>query len=164
MIIGTGDLASALVDRPGFCFFASGVSNSQETRESEYQREKEMLMLQNRDWRMVYFSSLSVFHDDISRYIDHKRYLETEVERYFPKHTIIRLGNILWGNNPYTLINSLKRKVANQEPIVIKDEYRYLIDKKEFLHWMRLIPPFNCEMNCPGRMMKVKDIVKEYIL
>ena len=49
MIVGYGDIASVLKDRKGTIFFASGVSNSQETRESEYKREEDLLMKQNKN-------------------------------------------------------------------------------------------------------------------
>jgi hypothetical protein len=41
-IVGNGDIASVLVDYPNRLFFASGVSNSLETREEEYQKEKDL--------------------------------------------------------------------------------------------------------------------------
>jgi hypothetical protein len=39
MIVGRGDIASVLNDREGVTFFVSGVSNSNETRDSEFMRE-----------------------------------------------------------------------------------------------------------------------------
>ena len=38
MIIGKGDIASILIDREDVIFFASGVSNSSEIRQSEFER------------------------------------------------------------------------------------------------------------------------------
>lgn len=157
MIIGNGDLASVLPDREDLIFFASGVSNSQETRESEYQREVDLLMKQNRDSHIVYFSTLASFYSR-TRYVDHKLNMESLIKRYFKKYTIIRLGNITFGTNPNTLINYLKAH-PNAE---IRDEYRYICDKDEFLHWINLIPKWNVEMNVPGRRLKVAEIVKEY--
>ena len=48
MIIGRGDIASVLNDREGATFFVSGVSNSNEIRESEFMREIELLDKQDR--------------------------------------------------------------------------------------------------------------------
>ena len=48
MIIGHGDIASALSNRKDRLYFASGVSNSSEIRESEYRREINLLLKQNR--------------------------------------------------------------------------------------------------------------------
>lgn len=156
MVVGDGDIASALPERDGLLFFASGVSNSQCTDEKEYQREVKLLKAQNRTAHIVYFSSLAVF-SSTTRYARHKRQMELLVKRNFQHHTIIRLGNIDWGSNPHTLINYLKAHPEAE----IKDEYRYVISRDEFLHWVDLIPSWSVEMNCPGRMMKVIDISKE---
>lgn len=165
MIEGNGDIAKALKDcmRPAddkYLFFASGVSNSQEKRESEYQREIDLLMSQNKDLHLVYFSTLAMFYSE-TRYTHHKRNMEKIVATNFPHYTIIRLGNISWGDNPNTIINYLRGKIERNESYEVKDEYRYVIDLEEFQHWIDLIPSWNCEMNLPGRMMKVAEIVKE---
>lgn len=158
MIVGTGDIAKVLKDRKDFTFFASGVSNSSETKRSEFQRELSLLADQKRDKRLVYFSSLSVFYSN-TPYANHKRQMEEAVKSLFYDYTIIRIGNISWGSNPHTLINFLKA----HPKAPIHDVYRYVIDKEEFLHWMDLIPNWNCEMNCPGQRLKVKEIVKKYV-
>jgi hypothetical protein len=157
MVVGNGDIASVLRDRPDRLYFASGVSNSQETDEAEYKREVDLLSEQPRDAHLVYFSSLAIFYSR-TRYTQHKLDMESMVRANFPKHTIVRLGNISWGTNPHTLLNYL-RDHPNAE---IRDEYRYVIDLDEFLHWMDLIPDWPCEMNMPGRRLKVKEIADEY--
>lgn len=165
MIIGHGDIARAIVDRPDRLFFASGVSNSQETRESEYLREKKLLLDQHPSTcpqQLVYFSSLAIFYLD-TRYTQHKREME-EIVKQFPCYAIVRLGNITWGDNPHTLINALKGKIARGEPIEIQDTTRYIINKSEFQHWVNLIPKWNIEMTLTGQPMKVADIVKNYVL
>jgi len=162
MIIGEGDVASAIIDKESLLFFASGVSNSQETRESEYQREKDLLLIQDRKQHSVYFGSLCIFYAD-TRYARHKREMEELVKENFGRYTIVRLGNITWGNNPHTLINYFKARKQAGEPIEVRDEYRYVVDREEFRHWLGLIPDFNCEMNIPGRRMKVREIVEELV-
>lgn len=163
MIIGTGDIGTVLkeVDRSDLLFFASGVSNSQETKDKEYQREKGLLLRQNRRSHVVYFSTLSVFYGK-SKYIKHKRRMEELIKRTFPKYTIVRLGNISWGSNPHTIINYLRNKIKNNEPFEVHDVYRFVIDRDEFLQWMNFIPKWNCEMNITGRRLKVAEIIKEY--
>ena len=161
MIIGNGDIASVLKDREDRIYFASGVSNSQEDRDSEYYREMELLRVQDNSKHLVYFSSLCVFYSD-NRYSQHKKEMETLVRGWFKKYTIVRVGNITWGDNPHTLINFMRNKIKNREPFDIQDVYRYIVDKNEFLHWVDMIPDFNCEMNITGRRIKVIDIVKEY--
>lgn len=163
-IVGHGDIAQVLqeADKDAL-FFASGVSNSAETRESEYQREKELLLKQDPSKRLVYFGSLSVFYRD-SRYAKHKREMEQLVRETFPRHCIVRIGNIGWGTNPHTLINTLRNRVDQEQPIEILNVDRYVVDEDEFLHWINLIPDFNCEMNIPGNRLKVREIVKRYVL
>jgi hypothetical protein len=161
MILGSGDIASVLIDRPDRLYFCSGVSNSSETRESEYLREIVLLQEQDKSKHLVYFSSLSIFYSD-SRYAKHKRLMEDLVNLNFAHYTIMRMGNIIWGNNPHTLINFIRNKIRNRESFEIQDVYRYVVDKEEFLHWVDLIPPWNAEINITGRRMKVRDIVKEF--
>lgn len=162
MIEGHGDIASVLVDRPDRLYFASGVSNSQETRESEYNREAKLLLTQDSDKRLVYFGSLSIFYSD-SRYARHKREMEERVKKIFPRYTIVRLGNIDWGTNPNTIINNLKARYQRGEELQLQDAYRYVVSKDEFLHWMNLIPDWNCEMNITGTRLKVQEIVDKYV-
>jgi hypothetical protein len=158
MILGHGDIAGVLKDREDRLYFASGVSNSQETSDFEYEREVNLLMDQDKWRHIVYFSSLCVFYTD-TRYAQHKRMMEKLIKKYFGHFTIIRIGNITWGKNPHTLINYMKE----HKDAEIKDVYRYIISKEEFLHWIDLIPEWSCEMNITGRMMKVRDIVNEYV-
>lgn len=168
MVIGDGDIATALKDLPaktgkkGWIFFASGVSNSRETRESQYKREVDLLMRQNKDKHLVYFGSLCIFYSN-SRYAKHKKQMEELVKANFKHYTILRIGNITWGKNPHTLINYFRNAKKRGEKFEIWDTYRYLIDKKEFLHWISMIPDWNCEMNTTGQRLKVEQIVKKYV-
>lgn len=163
MIIGHGDIASVIPDRPDRLYFASGVSNSQERRESEYHREIDLLREQDFHAHIVYFSSLCVFYAN-THYADHKRTMEQWVKAQFTTWTIIRLGNITWGDNPHTLINHLRAQLAASLPLDIQDTFRYVVCKDEFLHWLGMIPPWSCELNIPGRRMTVAEIVKEFVL
>lgn len=155
MVIGNGDMASVLKDRPDWLYFASGVSNSQEIRPSEFEREANLLLKQDDKRHLVYFSTLSIFYTD-SPYTSHKQVMEVIVKT-FPKYTIIRLGNITWGKNPHTLINYLK---AHPEAEV-QDTFRYLVTPEQFLDCIYNLPDFNCEINLIGRKLKVKEIVEE---
>lgn len=163
MIVGHGDIASAIVDREDLLFFASGVSNSSETRQSEYQREIDLLLSQDKNQHLVYFGSLCIFYSH-SRYALHKKTMEDLVRLHFPKHTIVRMGNIAWGTNPHTLINFFRNQKALGETLNIRDEYRFIIlDKAEFQHWLSMIPTWSCEMNITGKRMTIKQIVDELV-
>ena len=169
MIVGNGDIANALklipkiTQKKGWIFFASGVSNSQETRESEYAREKKLLLAQNKAKHLVYFGTLAVFYNPGTRYVHHKLQMEKLVKEKFKRHTIVRIGNIAWGKNPNTLINFMRAQKKKGVKLNILNTYRYLVEKQEFLHWIALIPDWNCEMNITGTRLKVKDIVKKYV-
>jgi len=161
-IVGNGDIASVLNDKDGMIFFASGVSNSSEKNESEFNRELKLLLKQDKSKHLVYFSSLCIFYSD-TPYAKHKRKMEKTVKKLFKKYTIMRFGNIDWGKNPNTLINFFRNKIKNKEPLDIQNVYRYIISKEEFLHWIDMIPDWSCEMNVTGQMIKVKDLVTKLI-
>jgi nucleoside-diphosphate-sugar epimerase len=168
MIIGRGDIASAIadvpsLDRPDRIYFASGVSNSQETRNEEYEREAQLLVQQDPTKHLVYFSSLSVFYAN-TRYALHKRTMEGLIRTHFLRHTIMRLGVIDWGNNPHTIINYMRNEHADGRPLRIENTYRYVVTIGEFHHWLGLIPEWPCEMNVTGTRMTVSDIVRHYVL
>jgi nucleoside-diphosphate-sugar epimerase len=161
MIVGNGDLASVLTDKENVVYFASGVSNSRENRISEFSREYNLLMQQPMHKHLIYFSTLSIYYGD-SDYIRHKLFMEEAISRRFDSYTIVRIGNITWGKNPHTLINALTAKIQNNEPFEIKDEYRHILTKSDFLFWVEKAP-LNAkhEMNITGKKMLVKDIVEK---
>ena len=160
-VIGNGDIAGAIVDRPEFTYFASGVSNSAETRQSEFERERNLLYQQGRDAHIVYFSSLCVFYSD-TPYARHKRVMEMRVRR-LQHYTIVRLGNILWGCNPNTLVNHLRRQHADGYQLDIQPVQRVVHTLEEF-HWtLATLPEWNCEREVPGRLLTVRQIVERYV-
>lgn len=162
MIIGNGTIASVLKDREDRLYFASGVADSGEKRESEYQREKDLLLAQDTSCHIVYFSTLSILYAD-TRYTRHKKEMESLVKNNFKLYTIMRLGNATWGNNPVHLIPFLRKKIKDNEPFEIRDVYRYPLESEDFLHWVDMIPDWSCEMNVTGARMKVKDIISKYV-
>lgn len=157
MIIGHGDIATALHDREDVIFFASGVSNSKETNPGPYQRELSLLMKQDKAKHIVYFSSLCIYYLK-TEYARHKRIMENTIRNHWNSYTIIRLGNIDWGNNPNTLINYLKRNPN----ATVQNVNRHIVSLGEFWYWLDMIPvPGKNEMNIPGRMVFVPDLMKE---
>ena len=161
MIVGKGDIASILNDREGAIFFASGVSKSTETNESEFWREIELLEKQDKTKCLFYFSTITL--DDINKnnqYHTHKRKMELLVKSNFQNYNIIRIGNITWGNNPNTFINYIKNKIQNGEPVEIKDEYKYIIDKEQLVLLTDNLPLIGQnQISVFGRMAKVKELI-----
>lgn len=159
MIIGDGDIGSMLNDREGALFFASGVSNSGSIPNSEYIREWELLCDQPSDLCCFYFSSISVFSNHTD-YTNHKKVMEYSVKTLFKNYNIIRIGNIDWGDNPHTFLNYLKAKKKKGGPIIVRDEWRYMISKEELLLITDNLPlTGQNEINVFGRMGKVKDLI-----
>lgn len=158
MIIGTGDIAQSLTDRPDVVFFASGVSDSNCKDESEFFREQKLLLNQKRDKHIVYFSSLSIYYAE-SRYVEHKISMEEDVTGFCDSYTIIRLGNITWGSNPNTIINYFKTCYEKGVQPELQDTYRHLVTRQEFEYWIKKIRPgVNDTMNIPGEFVHVKEI------
>ena len=161
MIIGKGDIASILNDRDDVIFFAAGVSNSSETRESEFLREYELLNSQDKSKCIFYFSSIAIDNlDKDNEYIQHKRKMELFIKSNFENYNIIRIGNISWGANPNTFINYIRNKIKNEEPVEIKDEYKYMIDKEQLILLTDILPLVGQnQISVFGRMAKVKELI-----
>ncbi|GAB0155135.1 hypothetical protein CHRYSEOSP005_03950 [Chryseobacterium sp. Alg-005] len=134
MIIGNGLIANSLknIDSENMLFFASGVSNSLETRSSEFEREFSLLRntLENNDGKLVYFSTLSI-HDQSkqnSHYVLHKLNIENYIKNNCTEYLILRIGNIVGnGGNPNTLFNFLKTQISNDNQFVIHQKARRLL-------------------------------------
>lgn len=163
MIIGNGDIASILNDREGAIFFASGVSNSKETKESEFLREQTLLNKQDKNQCLFYFSSLTVDNIDIvsnNKYLQHKIKMENFIKSHFKNYNIIRIGNITWGTNPHTFINNIRSQIKEGKTPEIRDEYRYIITKDQ-LHLLTDNLPLKGQnvIGIIGKMVKVKDLI-----
>ncbi|GEN68908.1 hypothetical protein CRH01_34760 [Chryseobacterium rhizosphaerae] len=135
MIIGNGIIANAIksYDTADIVFFASGVSNSLETRTSEFERELSLLKTvheQNKEKKIIYFSTLSI-HDQSkqeSPYVIHKRNIEDYIKNNTEDYVILRIGNIVGkGGNPNTLFNFLKTQITNETEFAIHSKARRLL-------------------------------------
>lgn len=145
MIIGNGLIAKSLqhIDSEKNLFFASGVSNSLETRSSEFEREFRLLKnsIENHpDGRLVYFSTLSINDQSKqdSHYVLHKLHLEEYIRNHTSGYLILRIGNIVGnGGNPNTLFNFLKNQISGERPFTVHQRARRLLldidDVSEFL-------------------------------
>jgi UDP-2-acetamido-2,6-beta-L-arabino-hexul-4-ose reductase len=168
MIVGHGDIASWLKDRVDAILFASGVSDSLCTDEKEFKRESDMIYsfsLSKYTKTFFYFSSMSITYKD-SAYTRHKLEMEKMVDMLYSNYYIIRLGNLTWGNNQKTFINYLRNQIRNDRPYEIKDELKFLIDKKTLVDVVHSLPLFNGKntLSIFNEAMKVEDVVRKYIL
>ena len=115
--------------------FASGVSNSKETRPEPFERELKLLLsaLANEpDKLFVYFSTCSIGDptETGSEYIRHKLDIEHQIATLAKRYLIFRTSNVVGGNsNPHTVLNFFYRRIKNGESFdVWKGASRNLID------------------------------------
>jgi hypothetical protein len=86
--------------------------------------------------------------------------MELLIKSNFQNYNIIRIGNIAWGSNPNTFINYIKNKIKNGEPVEIRDEYKYMIDKAQLVLLTDNLPlTGQNQISVFGRMAKVKDLL-----
>lgn len=140
MIIGNGLIASLFkdTDREDVIFFASGVSNSLETRKEEFLHEKNLIretFINNPKKKFVYFSTCSIYDSSKtqSAYVLHKLEMEQIISKNCAKHLILRVSNAIGnGGNPNLLMNYLMRAIKNDEIINVHTQAsRNLIDTED---------------------------------
>lgn len=128
MVVGHGLMAQAFskyAEDDSLIIFASGVSNSLETKESEFARERKLLFSCLNDFskkRFIYFGTCSIYDHSLNNtpYIAHKKNLEKLIRSTHKNYLIIRLPNIAGkGGNENTLINYLVNAVKNNLPIKV---------------------------------------------
>lgn len=163
MIIGNGLIANSLknIDSEDIVFFASGVSNSLETRRSEFEREFTLLkntLESNRNSKLIYFSTLSINDQSKqnSHYVLHKKEIENYIQKYSENYLILRVGNIVGkGGNPNTLFNYLKAQISNNNKFVLHTKARrLLIDIDDIALFL--------EMNCAQLKNKTINFAYPY--
>ncbi|GGG46215.1 NAD-dependent epimerase/dehydratase family protein [Epilithonimonas arachidiradicis] len=137
MIVGKGLIASLFHESEwkDTIFFASGVSNSLETRISEFLREEDLVkktISENPGQLFVYFSTCSVYDSSKtgSDYVLHKLKMEQLIKNSCQKYLILRVSNAVGkGGNPNLLMNYLIRSIKNSETINVHTKAtRNLID------------------------------------
>jgi hypothetical protein len=148
LIIGNGLLARAFApvyaQSDAVTLFASGVSNSQETRPEAFAREAGMLeeALAGSHGQFAYFSSCGVASagDAPSPYMAHKRRMEQRVLAA-PGGIVFRLPQVVGStDNPHTLTNYLHRHIMAGTPFVVwKRAERNLIDVEHVVAVVREI-------------------------
>lgn len=147
MIIGNGLIANSLkrIDSEDYLFFASGVSNSLETKNSEFERECTLLkdtLENNREGKLIYFSTLSIKDQSkqSSPYVLHKLAMEELIKNNSENYLILRIGNIIGkGGNPNTLFNYLKNQIINNNQFIVHSKARrLLIDMDDITKFLKL--------------------------
>ena len=138
MVVGNGLIATqfqSFKNDDKVLIFASGVSNSKETNNKSFMREKKMLIdtyKKYNNYKFIYFSTTSIFDKCLthSKYVQHKKELEKYIVENFNNYVIFRLPIIASkSKNPNTLLNNFYNKIIKNENIEIYDNAtRYIID------------------------------------
>ncbi len=140
MIVGNGMLAhefSDYKDDNDIIIFASGVSNSSETRESEFKREKELLaktIANISSEKIIYFSTCSMYdtYFDNSKYTKHKLHMESYIKKNVKNFIIVRLPQVMGRtNNKQQLMGFLYDKILNNEEFELFNVDRNIIDAQD---------------------------------
>ena len=140
MIVGNGLIASLFTecDQENIIFFASGVSNSLETKKEEFLREENLIkktITENPNKVFIYFSTCSIYDSSKveSQYVLHKLKMEQIIIQLCPQYLILRLSNAVGnGGNSNLLMNYLVRSVKNNEIINVHTKAtRNLIDVED---------------------------------
>lgn len=127
MIIGKGLLARAFEPHfgkdPEIIIFASGVSNSLETRSSEFAREHSLLrqLQAGEAKRLVYFGSCGVAAEEVelTPYMKHKKLMESLVLSS-PGGLVLRLPQVVGAmGNPNTLSNFIHSRILSGEHFTV---------------------------------------------
>ena len=136
MIIGRGLVASAFLpyfaDDPAVTVFASGVSNSRETRQEEFVREEGLLInALERGGTFLYFGSCSVLDPAMTEtpYVRHKLQME-ELVCSAAKRAVFRLPQVVGtSSNSHLLTNFLYDRIRSGEHFQVwKHARRNLMD------------------------------------
>lgn len=172
-VVGGGLIAKSFVNwncSKDCVIIASGVSNSQETKPSEFERESALIIesiRSNPDSRVVYFSTTSVFQAEKTAYVKHKLEMEKLVEATSPSFNIFRLPQIVGLVKNTTLISFLVNNISQGKRISLqKNAERSLLDISDLVRLTKLFIENNLAPNTTvtlsgGDNVAVLDIVKE---
>lgn len=175
MVIGNGLIANTFKnynDNDSIIIFASGVSNSKETNDVEFNREFEMLknkLIFKKSKKIIYFSTCSVLDKNLneSKYVKHKKNIEEFIKLNFDTYLILRLPNIISNsNNQNTAFNYFKNKIIKQEEIICeKYATRYFIDIDDL---KKTLPFFIDSKKYQNKVLNIcfnnKETVSNFIL
>jgi nucleoside-diphosphate-sugar epimerase len=171
-IVGSGLISKHMVNLNTYSdclIIGAGVSNSSETRASEFKREAELIetvINASPALRVVYFSTCSVSQAYKTPYIDHKLAMEDIVSSLAGEWCIYRLPQVVGVVRNMTLISYFVRSVLHRVPMTIQaNAYRYLIDIDDVVRVCGLLLSSEKGVNtiqsiAPSNPVSVVEIVK----
>lgn len=127
-VIGSGMIASAMAGLPfDVTIFAAGVADSACNDENAFRKEADLLTAQDKDRKLIYFSTLSVKQANQTPYTRHKLRMEQLIQPW--PHLILRLPNLIGPQqNPVQLIPNLIAQIKRGQVSLHKNSSRSVID------------------------------------
>jgi nucleoside-diphosphate-sugar epimerase len=125
-IIGNGMIAKSFGDytfSKNCLLIAAGVSNSLETRFTEFQREENLIreaISHHPDRQLIYFSTCSIFQLSKTPYIAHKLNMEKIIAEKSTSHLIFRLPQAVGVVKNSTLVSFLVTEILKGGNIAIQ--------------------------------------------
>jgi len=171
MVVGDGLIANKLkyIDSEDVIIFASGVSNSNENDELEFERERKLLIeFVGSNKKLIYFSSCLIFYSCYKdkKYVNHKLAMEKLIEENFDRFLIFRLPNIIsFSKNKFTFFNFITEKLKNNSDILVEGlSTRYFVDIDDVVSFTESsilnTNVFNQKINvCLSDKLLVKDFI-----
>jgi nucleoside-diphosphate-sugar epimerase len=154
IVVGGGLIAQAFAKIKFFnqtLVLASGVSNSSETRETEYKRGAELIVYEisrHPHAHVIYFSTCSLVNGVNSRYMEHKLEMERLISHTSKSFHIFRLPQVVGVVSNMTLVSFLTDAIIREKSLTIqKAAKRHLIDVVDVARIAALLANSNAGVN-----------------
>jgi len=161
MVVGKGSLGSIFFDEfhnnDEVVIFASGVSDSTEDKEENFNREKKLLretIENNSEKKIVYFSSIFVGFKE-TKYYTHKLEMEDLISNTCKNFLIIRLPQVVGekGNQKNIVNFFTKCLLEGEKTIIFSDSWRAIIDVNDVFNISKELI-----FNCKNKIIKFSNI------
>jgi nucleoside-diphosphate-sugar epimerase len=123
--------------------FASGVSNSQELNNNQFEKELLILneaLIQNPNKIFIYFSTISAYSKSLSPYIAHKLSIEKLISSTADRYLILRLPQVVGDVKNSTLVAFFVDRILKRQDIVLqKNAMRYLVDVEDVVRIVDIV-------------------------
>ena len=167
MVIGNGMMANKFMDcykdDSSIIVFASGVSNSSEIDEDKYARELTLInhcLSKHPQSKFVYFSSVIHLSGMNTRYLHHKREVESLLIKKSQNYLVIRLPQVVGpGGNKNNIINYFDNCVKNNIPLKVQtNTIRSVVDIDDVFNIVKL-----CVVRYQNTILNLSYIEKIYV-
>jgi hypothetical protein len=167
MIIGNGSIALSFkkskFDYSEYIIFASGVSDSTETKESEYTRELDLIkdtIDTYPNLTFIYFTSV-LSSKKSNRYYQHKYDMEDFIVKNCKKWIIFSIPQVIsFNGNKKNIINFFKNSILeNKDLVIASGVYRSLLDVSDLVNIVEY-----CKDKTPNGYIHISGIEKQSIM